>query len=348
VRGFFHRVMASQSAGLVMVILLLGAILTLTAGTHEDRRTGEVVNNFLNSNTLVQIATDASFFAVMAVGATFVIISGGIDLSVGSIYALAGVTMALALRTLGPLSDPVAVAAGLAICLAVGLACGALNGAMAVSLPVHPFVITLGTMWILRGLAFVTSHAESILVPPALTAVAKASLGLAESLYPVPMLVMLATAALGSVYLGRTVMGRHIFALGGNPEASRFAGLRLGRIQMGVFVVSGLAAGLAAFLGASFYGSASCGDAAGYELYVIASAVVGGASLTGGKGSAVSAMLGALLIVMIRQSIRTLRLDQNYEWIVIGCAIIIAVVLDQGGARVAARRLVAAPAGGAR
>ncbi|HUG53847.1 MAG TPA: ABC transporter permease [Vicinamibacteria bacterium] len=347
-RGLVHRVVSSQSAGLVMVILLLGAVLTATAGSHVDRRTEEVVNNFLNSNTLVQIATDASFFAVMAVGATFVIIAGGIDLSVGSIYALAGVSMALALRALGPLSDPVAVAAGLAICLGVGLLCGALNGAMVVSLPVHPFVITLGTMWILRGLAFVTSDAESVLVPAALTEVAKASLGLAQSLYPVPMLVMLATAALGAAYLGRTVMGRHIFALGGNPEASRFAGLRLGRIQMGVFVVSGLAAGLAAFLGASFYGSASCGDAAGYELYVIASAVVGGASLTGGKGSAVSAMLGALLIVMIRQSIRTLRLDQNYEWMVIGCAIIIAVVLAQGGARMAARRLVAAPAGGTR
>jgi ribose transport system permease protein len=213
---------------------------------------------------------------------------------------------------------------------------------------VHPFVITLGTMWILRGLAFVTSRAESILVPAPLTSAAKASLGLTGSLYPVPMLVMLATAIVGAVYLERTVMGRHIFALGGNPEASRFAGLRLGRIQMGVFVVSGLTAGLAAFLGASFYGSASCGDAAGYELYVIASAVVGGASLTGGKGSAISAMLGALLIVLIRQSIRTLRLDQNYEWIVIGCAIIIAVVLDQGSARVAARRLVAAPTGGAR
>jgi hypothetical protein len=176
---------------------------------------------------------------------------------------------------------------------------------------------------------------------------AKASLGLTETLYPVPMLMMIAAAIVGALYLERTVMGRHIFALGGNPEASRFAGLRLGHIQMGVFLVSGLTAGLAAFLGASFYGSASCGDATGYELYVIASAVVGGASLTGGKGSAISAMLGALLIVLIRQSIRTLRLDQNYEWIVIGCAIIIAVVLDQGSARVAARRLVAAPTGGA-
>jgi ribose/xylose/arabinose/galactoside ABC-type transport system permease subunit len=347
-RPMLHRVITSPPFGLLMVILLLGTILTLSAGTHVDRRTGAEVNSFLNSNTLVQTATDASFFAIMAVGATFVIVSGGIDLSVGSIYALAGVAMALVLRALGPASDVATVATGLAISLAVGLVCGIVNGTMVVGLPVHPFVITLGTMWILRGLAFVTSRAESILVPAPLTAVAKASLGLTGSLYPVPMLVMLATAILGAVYLERTVMGRHIFAFGGNPEASRFAGLRLGRIQMGVFVVSGLTAGLAAFLGASFYGSASCGDAAGYELYVIASAVVGGASLTGGKGSAISAMLGALLIVLIRQSIRTLRLDQNYEWIVIGCAIIIAVVLDQGSARVAARRLVAAPTGGAR
>ena len=107
-----------------------------------------------------------------------------------------------------------------------------------------------------------------------------------------------------------------------------------------MFVISGLTAGLAAFMGASFYGSASCVDATGYELYVIASAVVGGASLSGGKGSAVSAMLGALLIVLIRQSIRTLHFDQNYEWIIIGCAIIVAVVLDQASAR-----LHGAPAG---
>ena len=94
---------------------------------------------------------------------------------------------------------------------------------------------------------------------------------------------------IGAIYLTRTVMGRHIFAFGGNLEASRFAGLSLGRIQIGVFAVSGLTAGISAFLGASFYGSASSGDAQGYELYVIASAVVGGASLIGGKGSAVGA-----------------------------------------------------------
>jgi ribose transport system permease protein len=322
----------------VLVILLLGLVLTLFAGSHPDRVTGQPVNNFLNSNTLMQTATDASFFAIMAVGATIVIISGGIDLSVGSIYALAGVTTAMLLRGQAG-GGAGTVLAGLLICVGVGVLCGLANGALVVGLKVHPFIITLGSMWILRGIAFVASKAESILLPEAMTAFAKASLGLGASLHPVPMLAMVLAAAGGAVYLGRTVMGRHVFAMGGSVEASRFSGLSLGRIQIGVFALSGLAAGLAAFLGAGYYGSASCADATGYELYVIASAVVGGASLSGGRGSAVSAMLGALLIVLIRQSIRTLHFDQNYEWIIIGCAIIVAVVLDQGSARLAARRL---------
>ena len=193
----------------------------------------------------------------------------------------------------------------------------------------HPFIITLGTMWVLRGIAFVASKAESILVPTSLTAVTKASLGLGGG-------------AVSGADAGDD-RDRPCWRDLSHADGDGAAHLRLRRqsrgepvrrtvvvrIQIGVFAVSGLTAGIAAFLGASFYGSASSGDAQGYELYVIASAVVGGASLIGGKGSAVGAMLGALLIVLIRQSIRTLHFDQNYEWIVIGCAIIIAVVIDQ-------------------
>jgi ribose/xylose/arabinose/galactoside ABC-type transport system permease subunit len=334
-----RRLVGSQETGLVIVVALVVVILTVLAGSHVDRITNSTVNNFWNSNTLIQTATDASFFAIMAIGATIVIISGGIDLSVGSIYALAGVSMALALRALGPASQGTSVLVGLITAVGVGLLCGVLNGILVIGLQVHPFIITLGTMWVLRGIAFVATRAESILVPMSVTAVTKTSLGLRVGLYPVPMLVMIATTIVGWPYLTRTVMGRHIFAFGGNVEASRFAGLALGRIQLGVYAVSGLTAGIAAFLGASFYGSSSSGDAQGYELYVIASAVVGGASLIGGKGSAIGAMLGALLIVLIRQSIRTLHFDQNYEWIVIGCAIIVAVVIDRWSAGVTARRL---------
>jgi ribose/xylose/arabinose/galactoside ABC-type transport system permease subunit len=338
-RSFIRRLAGSQETGLVIVVILLTITLTVLAGSHPDRATGQMVNNFWNANTIIQTLTDASFFAIMAIGATLVIITGGIDLSVGSIYALSGVSMALVLRHAENMSAPALVLIGLLVCVGVGLLCGLLNGALVVGLKVHPFIITLGTMWILRGIAFVITKAESILLPPAITGVTKASLGLGGGLYPVPMLCMLAVMVLGAIYLTRTVMGRHIFAFGGSVEASRFAGLSLSRIQIGVFAISGLTAGIAAFLGASFYGSASSGDAQGYELYVIASAVVGGASLNGGKGSAVGATLGALLIVLIRQSIRTLHFDQNYEWIVIGCAIIIAVVVDQWSTRAGARRL---------
>ena len=184
-----RRLFRSQQAGLLLVIVGLGVALSLLAGTHADPVTGATVNNFLNSYTLIQTATDASFFAIMAVGATIVIIAAGIDLSVGSVYALAGVgdgagdPRAAARR---PRSAPCGLALGVAV--AIGFLAGLLNGAMVVGLRVHPFIITLGTMWILRGIAFVSSKAESILLPEPLTRVAKASLGMGASLYPVPML----------------------------------------------------------------------------------------------------------------------------------------------------------------
>jgi ribose transport system permease protein len=339
VRRVTELLARSPQIGLIAVLVALGVALTLAAGTHVDRLSGATVNDFLNAHTLIQMATDASGFAIMGVGATIVIISGGIDLSVGAVYALAGVSMAMVLRAAGPIGDVAAVSLGLATCLGVSLLCGLANGVMVIGLGVHPFIITLGTMWILRGVAFVVSKAQSILVPQALTDVAKAQLGLGAELSPVPLVVMLVVSIVGWAYLSRTVPGRHVFAVGGNPEASRYSGLAVSRIKLGVYVLAALTAGIAAFLGAAFYGSATSSDANGYELYVIASAVVGGASLTGGKGSAISAMLGALLIVMIRQAIRTLHLDQNYEWIIIGTAMILAVVLDQSGTRLLTRRL---------
>jgi ribose/xylose/arabinose/galactoside ABC-type transport system permease subunit len=217
-----------------------------------------------------------------------------------------------------------------------------LNGVMVCRLGVHPFIITLGTMWVFRGIAFVETHALSILVPDSLTHVVKANLGLRRDLYPVPMLVMLVVATAGALFLRSTTWGRRIFATGGNIEAAKYSGLPINRILTSVYVLAGLAAGIAAFVETSYYGAANSGDATGYELYVIASAVVGGASLNGGKGSAVGAVLGALLIVMIRQAIRTLEIDQNYEWIIIGVAIVVSVVLDRWSTVQAERRLVQA------
>jgi ribose transport system permease protein len=334
-----RRLLNAQQSGLALVILLLGAVLTALAGSHPDPATGRAVNNFLNARVLMTAATEASFFAIMAVGMTLVIISGGIDLSVGSIYALSGVSAALILRALGPGAPAVPLAIG--ICLLTGLAAGLVNGALIVGLRVHPFIITLGMMWVFRGVAFVVSQADSLALPGSVVGLIKSNLGLAQPLRPVPLLIMLGVMALGAAYLSRTVMGRHIYAVGGNVEASRYAGLRVGRILLGVYAASGLTAGLAALVGSGYYGNATCNDGSGYELYAIASAVMGGVSLSGGRGSAFGAVLGAVLIVLIRQSINTLHLDANYEWIIIGSALIAAVVLDRLNAGLAARRLLA-------
>lgn len=336
-RRSLHAIVSSQQFGLILVILLLGVLLSFFSGSYSDNSTHQTINNFLNPSTLMQVATDASLYAIMAVGMTLVIISAGIDLSVGSIYALAGVMMAMALRG-HPQVGFEGVLIGIAICCGIGLLCGALNGIMICGLGVHPFIITLGTMLVFRGVGFVSSQAESILVPQSLTHFMKANLGLPGQLYPMPMIVMLVIAILGWLYLTKTIMGRRIFAVGGNAMASQYAGLRLTPILVGVYALSGLTAGVAAFVGNSFYGAASSGDATGYELYVIASAVVGGASLMGGKGSAISAMLGALLIALMKQSISLLHFNQNYEQIIIGIAIIVAVVLDRFSSKLAERR----------
>lgn len=337
-RGRVRAALTSESAGLVAVVVTLVLALVVFAPTHVDRASGATVNAFWNAHTLIQVATDTSFIAIMAVGMTLVIASGGIDLSVGAIYALAGVTMGLVGRLMGPdTGSGVTVVVALLVAVGVGAEAGLINGLMIVGLDVPPFIITLGTMWVLRGIAFVASRAESILVPPALTSVAKASLGLPGSLAPVPLLVTVVVTLIGSVYLDRTVMGRYILAVGGNAEASRLAGVPVGRVRVGVYVVSGVLAGLASALGGSFYGAVSSADGSGYELYVIAAAVVGGASLTGGAGRVVNGALGALLIVLIRQAIRTLQFDQNWEWVVVGSAIIVAVAIDRWGGRLVQR-----------
>ncbi len=341
IRQRIGALLNAPQLGLLGVILMLGILLSIFAGSFE--RNGETINVFLNARSLFQIGSDTAFFAIMAVGMTVVIISGGIDLSVGSIYALCGIMTAIFMRSQPSLqgTEPSLIQFGTAgvICLGIGLLCGLLNGVLVSRLRVHPFIITLGTMWVFRGIAFVASKGLSINFPEGLTGVMKATLGLEKGLFPVPLILMVGVTILGSLYLARTFWGRRVYAVGGNEEASRYAGLPIVRIQTGVYALNGLLAGLAAFAGCSFYGAASSADASGYELFVIASAVVGGASLLGGKGTALGAMLGGLLIVLIRQGIRTLHFDQNYESIIIGCAVIIAVVLDQASARIAAKRL---------
>lgn len=339
-----------QETGLLGVILVLGLFLTLRAGTATfyDPQTGEPreVNLFLNAQNLDKLAKNTSFFAIMAVGATLVIIVGGIDLSVGAIYALAAVAGAKLLNYFGPQGPGAGASAAFVlpmaclVCAGVGAVCGLLNGLLTVALRLHPFIITLGTMAVLRGIAFVWTQGQSIgFFPEAFTdGFIRRQLG--DGLYPVPMTVMLAVTIVAWIYLKYTVGGRLVFAVGGNETAARYSGVHVGRVKVLVFTLCGMAAGVAATIKLGYYGSGSSVDGNGYELKVIAAAVVGGASLTGGRGTALGALLGALLIEMIDSGIVTLNWDQNYAQIIMGAAIVVAAVLDRVSTSLSQRRLM--------
>ena len=362
-RPLFAR---TPEAGLVVVILLLGLVLMVfggsvkrpkfepgpdgsrqrvftTAADGERTLVFEEVNKFLNAQNLAQLAKDTSFTAIMAVGVTFVIIAGGIDLSMGAIYALASVLGALVFHRFGPEgpqggSALLGVVLGVGTCVGVATLCGVLNGGMITLLKVHPFIITLGTMAIFRGAAFVITGGQSIGgFPKEFRALVRPEADGGLSL--VPLGVMLVVSVAGGIYLSRLAAGRRIYAIGGNELAGRYSGLRVDLVKLSVFLFSGIAAGIAALLALGYYGAASSGDANGKELNVIAAAVVGGASLTGGKGSALGALLGALIIQMIDSGIVILGIDQNYSQIIVGAAIILAVLLDQLNNWLARRRL---------
>src|SRR5579862_5392540 len=214
----------AQEAGLILVIVALVIVISSFAGTYFDKSTGHTVNTFLNPRSLIQVTSDASLFAIMAVGATIVIIAGGIDLSVGSIYALAGVVTALYMRS----HPSTTVWMPLFMCVGIGVISGAINGVMVSMLRVHPFIITLGTMWIFRGVSFVVSKAESISFPDSAINVVKATFGLQPGIYPVPTVVMLIVTVFGWLYHSLTNAGRKVYALGGNEQASRYSGIRIG------------------------------------------------------------------------------------------------------------------------
>jgi ribose transport system permease protein len=299
----------------------------------------ERTNKFLETSNLVLVAKDASFIAVMAVGMTAVIILAGIDLSVGSVYAIAALLGGLALKHWldEGASLLVVLPVGLGLCCLVGLGCGLANGVMIVGLRVHPFVITLGTMAAFRGLSRVLTGGQSVgEFPDSFTSgFFKAEIA---GTYPVPVLVMLVVAAAGVFFLTRTVVGRQVYAIGGNETAAGFAGVPVGRVKIVVYALMGLLAGLSAAMYLGFLGAASPSAGEGYELRVIAATVIGGASLAGGRGSALGAVLGAIIIQLIDNGMVILNIDNSYNQIVMGSAIVVAVVIDQAKTRLSSKR----------
>lgn len=340
---------ASQESGLLAVVILLGLFLTLASDTIVVQ--GSSVNNFLRiDNIIPNVLTPVSWMAIMAIGVTFVIISGGIDISVGSIFGCSALATVAVLQELpADASGWIVLPLALAVSLGVGALCGALNGALVTGLRMHPFIVTLGSMSILRGIALISVETKSLPAMGKALPAAFTTQGVAAQmtggplawarLQPVPLLVLVVALALAAVYLTRTPAGREIYAVGGNAEAARFNGLRVGWITTRVYILSGLAAGLAGMLSAGYYGSANTATGEGYELAVIAAAVVGGASLSGGRGSAFGAVLGAVIIKLIENGIDILKtvnlglfqvtVSKEYSKIIIGLAIIAAVAIDR-------------------
>lgn len=276
--------------------------------------------HFFTYNNLFNLGRQTAINGLIAIGMTFVIISAGIDLSVGSVVAITSLFVSLRLRA----GNPILLSVVLTLALAVAL--GLINGIAVFEGNVPPFIATMGTMIVARGIGMVISNARIItgLPRPFANFAQAAPFGI-----PTLVIVWLASAALADFVLRRTTFGRAIYALGSSPEASRLSGINLRRITYGVYAVSGFMSGIAGILLTSRLASGIPTSGQGYELDAIAAAVVGGASLSGAEGSIVGTMLGALIMSTLRNGGNLLGFDPFYLEIVIGVLLVMTVLLDQ-------------------
>jgi len=316
-RGFF----ATQTAYVSMALVVIVVVISLLAPV------------FLTLGNLANVATNFSYIAIVSLGATLVIITGGIDLSVGSVMALTAILTGLFLRWAG--ASPLAAVPGLAMSAAivggllVATCIGLINGWLIARMELTPFVTTLGMLSVARGLCYAITRGAGV-------AIDGADADLFSSLtdgvmfgVPAPLLYLLALAVGMGVFLHHTAGGRHVFALGGNERAARLAGVAVVRVKMGVYVASALLAGFAGILMAGWLGSVPANLAQGYELRIIAAAVIGGANLNGGLGGPTGAVVGAALIEVIRNGLVLARVDTYWQDTLVGVIIIAAVFVDR-------------------
>lgn len=293
--------------GSLLGLLLIGAVLSVLS----DR--------FLTTSNLINVARQVSINAIVAAGMTIVIITGGIDLSVGSIIALAGCAALLVAR---PVGDVVGVTAGILVAGAVGF----LNGALVAWGRVPPFITTLATMTVVRGAALVLTNGEPIVkTEGAYLWLGQASVGP----IPVPILLMAATLFGVHWFLSRTRWGTYVYAVGGNAEAARLSGISLAGIQILVYVLGGALAGLAGVVLAARLSSAQPNTGVGFELDAIAAVVLGGTSLMGGEGTIWGTTVGAFIIGILNNGFNLMNVSPFYQLIAKGAVIVLAVLVDQ-------------------
>jgi len=309
------------------VVAAAGQTIPALAGVKVSVAPAYTWPTFLKTENLLNVANQIVVIAVIAIGMTMVIITGGIDLSVGSLVALSAVVAAwLIARWGGEGATPAAmVLASLSAIVACGMV-GLFSGAVITLFRIPPFIATLAMMLVASGLAFSLAQGQSIYqIPDSFT-----WLGRGADLLGIPnaVILMIALYAAAWVLMSRTVLGRYIYAVGGNPEATRLSGIRVRGVLLFVYVVSGLAAGLGGVVTASQLKSGAPTYGQMYELYVIAAVVVGGTSLAGGEGKVLGTLIGALIIAVIWNGMNLTHVESYTQKIILGMVILAAVLLD--------------------
>lgn len=276
---------------------------------------------FLSTGNLAGVARQTAVITIMAMGMTVVMVSGGIDLSVGPVMALAGIAGAFAMTSGAP------VLVGIAASVAAGAACGLANGGTIAALRIPPFIATLGAMGVYRGVALLVTDGKAVVgLPQSFGYLAEGNL---FGLMPVPLLIVVAVALATHFMLAATRTGRYCYAIGSNVEAARYAGVRVSRYQITFYVILGALTGLAGAIESArlVTGQPTAGE--GYELRVIAAVVIGGGSLSGGQGGVVGTIIGALIMGVLSNGANLLGIPSFTQQIIIGAVIVLAVTFDE-------------------
>jgi len=304
-----------ESGGLIVLLVAVGA---LTLASPE----------FLTGNNLANLARQVAIFGILAIGQLVVILTGGIDLSVGSILGLAGAVTAQLLVTGVPIIPAILIG------VVVGGVLGIANGVLVTRFKLPPFIATLGMLGIARGIVLVITDANTIQgLPDGFQTVANGTvLGI-----PNLLIIFAIITAIAWFVLNRTVFGRYVYAVGSNPEAARLAGVPVAMVTTAVYVISGVLAAVGGVLLTSRLGAGVPTAGTGFELQAIAACVIGGASLSGARGSAIGAACGALIIGVLNNGGNLLAINAFYLQIAIGALVLVAVGFDQMNTRKAGR-----------
>ncbi|MBX4147817.1 ribose ABC transporter permease [Paenibacillus sp. LC231] len=310
-----------KSGALQQVLALASLVVLILFFTFSS-------SNFFQFSNIVGILLSTAVIGVLALGSTFVIITGGIDLSVGTVMTLSGVMTGVCITFWG-LPVPVGILGG----ILTGALCGLLSGTAVAKMKIPPFIATLAMMMIAKGLALIISGAKPVYFNDA-ESFAEVSQGsvlgwLIPGLdIPNAVVIFFIAAVVGYLILSKTIIGRYNFALGSNEEATRLSGVNVGFWKIVIYTLTGAFTGLAGVMMASRLNSANPALGAGYELEAIAAVVIGGTSLSGGKGTIIGTVIGALIMSVLTNGLRILSVPQEWQTVVVGFVIILAVYAD--------------------